>query len=118
MNDTLRDVLSTPVLTLLRGRIAPVEYPPSPQPRYDIPLLLRESGIPEPAQTLIRHLVRKTRLWRREQHEVASELITHFAGGLDAGQSIDELRSSFGDPKASAKLIRRAKKRNRPLLWQ
>ena len=37
---------------------------------------------------------------------------------MDEGQSVEELVETFGDPHTSARLIRRAKMRNRPWIWQ
>lgn len=76
------------------------------------------SGLPDAAQQMIVQVVKRTRLWRSERADVAMELIAHFADGLDAGHSIDQLVNDFGDPRKAAMLIRRAKKRNRSWLWQ
>ncbi|MGA2500631.1 MAG: hypothetical protein ABSH20_23065 [Tepidisphaeraceae bacterium] len=62
-------------------------------------------------------VVRRTRLWALEKVEVVDELLAHFADGLEAGATLDELIDAFGDERQAARLIRRAKKRNRPLLW-
>src|SRR5262249_9107726 len=42
----------------------------------------------------------------------------HFADGLASGRSPEELAAAFGDPARAAKLIRRAKRRNRGVIWQ
>ena len=73
--------------------------------------------LPEPAKDLVRRVVSRTRLWRRERLDVADELIAHFADGLAAGETVDALAEAFGDERRAAKLIRRAKVRNRPLAW-
>ncbi|MBC7835559.1 MAG: hypothetical protein H7Y88_10745 [Phycisphaerales bacterium] len=75
------------------------------------------ASLPQPVRELVRSVVRSTRLWRREKLSVARELVAHFHDGLDAGRPPDELIGAFGDPRAAARLIRRAKKRNRPLIW-
>lgn len=78
---------------------------------------MRDSALPEPAKELIIRVVGRTRLWRRERAEVAAELLAHFADGLDAGRSMDDLLATFGNQRQTAKLIRRGKRRNRPLWW-
>lgn len=80
--------------------------------------LIAASGLPLPIQTLITSVVRRSRLWRSEQADVARELIAHFTDGLAAGRTADQLIADFGDPAKSAKLIRAGKKRARPLWWQ
>jgi hypothetical protein len=71
---------------------------------------------PELAAT-VRQVVGRSRLWRREKVDVAAELIAHFQDGLAAGRTPTELLQSFGDAQASAQLIRRAKRRGRPMIW-
>ena len=82
------------------------------------PDLITTSGLSTEVQDVIRRVVTGTRLWRRERHALTIELIAHFGDGLDAGRSAEDLIKTFGDPKLAAKLMRRAKKRNRPLWWQ
>ena len=79
---------------------------------------IAEAGLSEPLTKLVRRVVQKTRLWRSEKVDVAGELIAHFADGLAAGQSPETLVDSFGDARQAARLIRRAKRRNRPLFWR
>ena len=86
-------------------------------PRIDVRDAIAKSDLPAPAQQLITDVVRRTRLWKGEKGEVALELIAHFRDGLEAGPSADELISSFGSIKTAALLIRRGKRRNRPLWW-
>jgi hypothetical protein len=76
------------------------------------------SGLPDSAAQLILRVTRKTRLWRREQADVAVDLIAHFKDGLYAGRSVDDLVQSFGSPELAARLIRRGKRRNRPLWYR
>jgi len=75
------------------------------------------ASIPEPAKNLIESVVRRTRLWRSEKAAVASELIAHFADAADAGVVPEIAVQRFGDPRQAARLIRRAKIRNRSYLW-
>jgi hypothetical protein len=81
-------------------------------------LVAAEANLPADIQRVIDQVVRGTRLWRGEKVDVATELVAHFQDGLDAGHSPTELVQSFGDPQQTAQLIRRAKRRNRSLLWQ
>lgn len=74
--------------------------------------------IPAALRELVLRVVGRARLWRREQLDVAAELCAHFRDGLDAGASVPDLLGGFGDAKAAARLIRRAKVRGRPLAWQ
>lgn len=75
-------------------------------------------GLPAPITDIITRTVRSTRLWRGERAEVARELASHFAEGLAAGRSERDLIDSFGDAGETARLIRRAVKRRRPLVWR
>jgi len=99
----------TPLSHLVRGRISAA---------LDWRARIADADLPEPVRGVVRDLCRRTRLWRREKAEVAGELIAHFHDGLDAGQTPDELVDRFGDVKPAAQLIRRAKRRCRPLGWQ
>jgi hypothetical protein len=99
----------TPARDWIRGRISG---------RLDIACFVERADLPANAQTLILDVVRRTRLWRREKIDVAVELIAHFQDGLDAERSTDDLVATFGNTKQTAKLIRRSKKRNRPMWWK
>ena len=85
-----------------------------------IPLrqLIEQSGPSRRSRTVVTDVVRRTRLWKSEKKEVAVELIAHFKDGLESGRSTEELISTFGEIKTTARLMRRAKKRNRPLWWR
>jgi hypothetical protein len=98
----------TPLRDAVRGRLTA---------RLDIDGLVTASGIPADLGAIVTDVTGRTRLWRLERVEVAEELIAHFADGLDAGSDSDKLADDFGDPEAAARLIRRAKKRNRPRAW-
>lgn len=67
---------------------------------------------PEVAQ-VITTVVRATRLRRSERAEVARELCTHFADGIRAGVSPEQLIREFGEPRAASRLIARAVRRKR-----
>jgi len=74
--------------------------------------------LPPELADAVRQVVGRTRLWRREKLDVATELVCHFQDGLEAGRLPDELLKSFGDPQAAAQLIGRAKRRGRSPLWK
>ena len=77
------------------------------------------SGAPlgDEAKSLIREVVKRTRLWSTERYDLAEELVSHFLDGSESGKSEEELIQKFGKPCKAAVMIRRAKKKNRPLLW-
>lgn len=102
----LRRLAGTPARDLLRGRVTG---------RLDIDLLLERSGLPTPLTDVVRRTVRATRLLRLEKADVASELAAHFRDGLEAGETAAALAERFGDERSAARLIRRAKKRDRGL---
>jgi hypothetical protein len=99
----------TPVGDALRGRLSA---------RLDIRRDIAAANLPLPLSRLIYSVCRGTRLWRGEKSDVARELIAHFSDGLAAGSSTDELVKDFGPIEQAARLIRRAKLRNRPLWWR
>lgn len=99
----------TPMRDFLRGKLTG---------RMDLRRPLEESPLPPPLQQVIRRVVGRTFLWRMERLEVTHELIAHFADGLAAGNSSEELVRKFGDEKQAALLIRRAKRRGRSAVWQ
>lgn len=99
----------TPVSDALRGRLSA---------RLDIRRDIAAANLPLPLSKLIYTVSRRTRLWRGERSDVARELIAHFTDGLAAGRAADELVKDFGPVDQSARLIRRAKLRNRPLWWR
>ncbi|MBI5760662.1 MAG: hypothetical protein HZA46_19260 [Planctomycetales bacterium] len=82
------------------------------------PNLILGHALPTELAILVTTVVRRTRLWRREQADVARELLAHFLDGLAAGQPANRLATTFGSPGVAAKLIRRSKLRNRPLVWR
>ena len=99
----------TPVSDALRGRLSA---------RYDVRSEIAAAGLPAPLAQLIWNVVRATRLWRSERVDVARELIAHFSDGLASGRTAEKLTAEFGDPAQAARLIKKAKIRNRPLWWQ
>ncbi len=65
-----------------------------------------DTELPTPLESLVREVVRRTRLRRSEREEIAAELVAHFRDGLASGRSAEELATAFGDPKASARELR------------
>ena len=96
---------NTPLRDVLRGRLTG---------RLNVEAVLARASLPDSLRSLARRVVRRTRLWRLEKVDVARELVAHFCDGIDAGRSLKNLSESFGDPVQAARLIRRAKKRQRP----
>jgi hypothetical protein len=107
-SNLLHRLNNTPLRDLLRGRITG---------RLGYESTILRANLSPQIRDLIRRVVRGTRLWRLEKVDVASELIAHFLDGREAGATFEQMIESFGDEKAAARLIRRAKIRNRPLLW-
>lgn len=93
---------------VLRGRLTG---------RLDLAARIERADLPVPAKQLVARVVLKSRLWSIEKLDVADELIAHFRDGLETGQGIPDLIRLFGDETRAVKLIRRAKRRNRPIAW-
>jgi hypothetical protein len=80
--------------------------------------------LPPVASEYIEAIVRKMRYRRKVRQEVKAELVAHFADALkdcrtdeERQEKAQQLISEFGDAKLLATLIRRGKKRCRPL-WR
>ncbi len=101
-----QSINATPLRDLLRGRVTA---------RLDWPARLAATGLPADVSALVVRVIRRTRLWRLERAAVADELIAHFADAAAAGAA--DPVADFGDERAAARLIRRAKRRGRPLVW-
>ncbi|MHC4710481.1 MAG: hypothetical protein ACYTA3_08670 [Planctomycetota bacterium] len=86
--------------------------------RRDARRLLGDSGLPDRLRIIVFDVVQRTRLWKSERADVTIELIGHFADGLSSGQGAEALEISFGSPPRAARLIRRAKRRQRPFVWK
>jgi hypothetical protein len=78
--------------------------------------LIESSELPSEIKSLVRQVVSKSRLMRREKYDVAEELIQHFQDGNQRGLSFDLLTKNFGNAESAALLIRRSKIRNRSLV--
>src|SRR5688572_11784064 len=98
----------TPLRDILRGKMTA---------RMDLHRLLDEATVPASVRDLVYEVVKNTRLWRLERLEVAQELLAHFSDGIASGVSPELLVQRFGNERQAAALIRRAKRRNRPLPW-
>lgn len=104
-----RRLAHTPMRDIVRGRISG---------RLDLKRQVAAADLPPPLESIVLQVARRSRLWRMEKADVADELIAHFADGLKAGVSPEALAGAFGCPRRAAKLIRRAKRRNRPFVWK
>ena len=105
----LRRLAHTPLRDIVRGRLSG---------RADVKRLVAAAELPVPLASIVLEVARRSRLWRLERADVADELIAHFVDGLSAGSSPQALADVFGPARQAARLIRRAKRRNRPLLWK
>jgi hypothetical protein len=105
----LRKLQFTPLSDLLWGKLSA---------RLDWEGIVRSSSLPAELKELISRLTRRTRLWREERVDVVRELIAHFTDGLAAGETETTLVQAFGNEQIAARMIRRAKVRNRPLWWK
>ncbi|MCH8824542.1 MAG: hypothetical protein IH984_13660 [Planctomycetes bacterium] len=90
----------------------------TPRRRIWLDKLIEESELPTELSGLVRDIVQRTHLWRGEKADVAAELISHFRDGLEFGRTSEDLARLFGDAKQAARLIRRARKRQRRLPWR
>ncbi|MEO0586488.1 MAG: hypothetical protein AAF078_02505 [Planctomycetota bacterium] len=104
-----RRLRHTPLSHLLWGRLSAA---------LDWKHLIATCDLPKPVRGLIGDVVKRTRLWRREKAEVATELIAHFRDALEADETAEQAVDAFGEPRSIAKLIRRGKRKCRPLGWQ
>lgn len=104
-----RRLAHTPMRDIVRGRLSG---------RLDLKRQVAAADLPPPLESIVLQVARRSRLWRMEKADVADELIAHFADGLKAGESPEALAGAFGCTPQAAKLIRRAKRRNRPLVWK
>lgn len=98
----------TPLRDLLRLRVSG---------RLDWRRVIQDASVADEIKGVVRDVVLRTRLWRSEKASVARELIAHFADAVGAGVPVDRVIDRFGDHKQAARLIRRAKIRNRSYVW-
>lgn len=80
--------------------------------------LIADSELSADAKRVVKSVVLRSRLMRFEKLEVVNELLEHFTDGKMAGHSYSQLVAEFGDPDVTAKLIRRSKIRNRPIMFK
>jgi len=76
------------------------------------------SQLPPALEALIARVVKRARLRRGERRDVEAELRTHFAAGLAEGKATEELVRGFGDARAAGRMVGRAKRRCRGVVWQ
>ena len=75
------------------------------------------SGLPNEIQSLIRRVVRSAGGTPSERRETALELVSHFAAALESKTPVEMAIASFGDERAASRLLRRAIRRKRGLVW-
>lgn len=105
-NSLWRRLRHTPLYLLLRGRATG---------QLDVAWIIDHAGLDKPVTQLVRDVVKRTRLTRSEKLDVARELIAHFHDAQQHGHTPEAAIASFGDVRQAARLIRRAKRRNRSL---
>lgn len=97
---------------------------PSPQPQepnrafaspHDV---VQASGLPTELAACVLSVTGKLKLWNSERISVAKELCSHFASGLEEGETPSQLLAAFGDPAQSARMISKAKKKLRPAWYK
>src|SRR5690349_12403566 len=98
----------TPMRDVVRGQFTG---------RLDVRRRIEASGLPIAARELLSRVIGRTRLWSLEKAALVDELAAHFADGLEAGRTVDDLIKAFGDERVAARLIARAKRRNRPMIY-
>ncbi|MEZ6243145.1 MAG: hypothetical protein R3B57_08890 [Phycisphaerales bacterium] len=80
--------------------------------------MIARTDLPAPVRERIGQIVRRTRLHATEQVEVARELLAHALDARADAKGENEILASLGDSRAVGRLIRRAVKRKRPLVYQ
>lgn len=106
-SDILTLLRHTPMRDVLRLRLTG---------RLNVRAMIKRANLPPQLADTVLLVARRTHLSRVDKADVAAELITHFADGLEAGNSAQQLLNDFGDPERAARLIRRAKRRNHTAL--
>lgn len=101
---SLGRALRTPLLDLARGQIAD---------EGEVAHIISAANLPRSVAELVVQVTRRTRLWPAEQLDVARELVAHFHDGIEAGVTAAQLVADFGNPRTTARLIRRARLRRR-----
>ncbi|MFG0253144.1 MAG: HAAS signaling domain-containing protein [Phycisphaerales bacterium JB038] len=86
--------------------------------RLDVAHRIARADLPAALAEVVQEILRRARLSRFERADLAEELIAHFQDGLESGASPEALLHRFGDPRQAARLLRRARKRNRTLRQQ
>ncbi len=109
---------------LIGGALAVIHVCPYIRKLREKKLAKYLTSIPENAGNLIKAIIKQMRYRRKVRRDVTAELIAHFEDALrecttneEKGQKAGELIEQFGDAKLLGVLLRRAKKRCRPL-WR
>ncbi len=99
----------TPLRDLLRGKLTA---------RLDLARIIDHAGLPPELSEIVRTTIKRTRLRWGEKADVARELVAHFTDGITGGSEPRSLAESFGDTRLAARLIRRARIRQRGIIFQ
>lgn len=99
----------TPLTDLIRGRLSG---------RLDWEGEIARAGLPPMLGGMVTRVARRTGLLRSERTDVARELVAHCRDALHAGVLPDAVVRTFGDERTAARLIRRAKIRQRHILYR
>ena len=77
--------------------------------------VLGASGLPRELQDLVRLVVSRCRLSKREKSQAAAMLCDRFAEQLDAGRTVQQITGELGEPRVVARTLSREVRRSRPL---
>ncbi len=77
--------------------------------------VLGASGLPRELQDLVRLVVSRCRLSKRERSQAAAMLCDRFAEQLQAGRTVQQITGELGEPRVVARSLSRDVRRNRSL---
>jgi hypothetical protein len=77
--------------------------------------VLGASGLPRELQDLVRLVVSRCRLSKREKSQAAAMLCDRFAEQLGAGRTVQQITGELGEPRVVARTLSRDVRRNRSL---
>lgn len=92
--------------------------PPGPRGCRRAYAVINDATLPPEPDAWVRTLVKGLKLWPAEREDIARELVNHIQEALDAGADPAELTKQLGDTRTTARMMRRAAKRKRPLPWR
>jgi hypothetical protein len=98
----------TPMSDLVRGRVTG---------RLDWRGDITAADLTPEIKSLVLTIIQRTHLWRSEKAALVPEMLAHFFDGLAGGMSGADPIADFGNVRDAARLLRRAKIRNRSFVW-